>query len=231
MSRQPKRTAETATRPASEPAGPDGMSMPSEPSEPAEAKPKPAAELSREERDAAERQRMLDAIEAKRQRRANLSSAGWERIIGSDARCDNKHCRTRAQGSLSVYRVLHEGQHMTHNTKPSKGGLIRHETTRQSTSFAVVLCESCKLRSMIHEFGLDQELDDANQLPPRADIVALTQVALTPEKYALLRQLAMLERQAPTEPIEVPGEEHMRARQQRANQAETLTPLATNAVG
>ena len=205
--------------------------MPSDASDAAQAKPAPVAELSREERDAAERKRMLDAIAEKQARRAALAPGGWERIIGSDARCDNPKCRIRGQGSHTVYRILHDSTSTTHATTTTKGGLVQHATTRRSNAYAINLCEPCKLRQMVHEHGLDELLDDDNRLPPLLDTVALTKVALTPERYEALRLAALNERANPTEPVEVPGEEHMRRRQRKADESENLTALPMNAVG
>jgi len=192
---------------------------------------RPATDEEREEREAKIRAEMRATIEAKYARARERKPGGWCRVTGSRARCDNPKCRVRGRGSLRVYRVATSQHRYEHTTSVGRGGGVQHNMTQHTETDCILLCESCKFRQLVHEFGLDELLDEQHQLPPMAEVVELIGVYLDAERYSELRKVALRERATPTEPVVVPEIERRMRREKRANEADDLEPLPVNAVG
>jgi hypothetical protein len=177
----------------------------------------------REEREAKIRARLARAAERK-------DVGRWCRVTGSRARCDNPKCGARGRGSLRVYRVATSEHKYDHRESIGPGGGVQHNTTQHTVSECTILCEDCKFRQMVQEHRLYEKLDN-NQLPPMAEVIAMTGVQLDADRYERLRVLAMLERANPTDKVKVPKIERRISRERRANQADDLEPLAADAIG
>jgi hypothetical protein len=185
----------------------------------------------REEREARIRDEMRATAAARLARAAERKNVGrWCRVTGSRARCDNPKCGARGRGSLRVYRVATSEHKYDHQESIGPGGGVQHNTTQHTVSECTILCEDCKFRQMVQEHRLYEKLDN-NQLPPMAEVIALTGVQLDADRYERLRVLAMLERASPTDRVVVPEIERRISRERRANQADDLEPLAADAVG